>query len=47
MTEIARDTGVSLDVLKKLRTDRVESTTVENGLLIASFYGKTLNEFVP
>ena len=46
MTDIVRATGVSNDVLKKLRTRENYSTTVENGLLIAAFYGKTVNQFV-
>lgn len=46
MADLARATGVSLDVLKKLKTRPTGSTTVENGLLIAAFYGKTVNQFV-
>jgi len=46
MIDIVRATGVSNDVLKKLRTRENYSTTVENGLLIAAFYGKTVNQFV-
>jgi len=46
MTDIVRATGVSNDVLKKFRTRENYSTTVENGILIAAFYGKTVNQFV-
>jgi len=46
LTDMARATGVSLDVLKKLNTRPTGSTTVENGMLIAAYYGKTVNEFV-
>ena len=46
LTAIARATGVSLDVLKKLKTRGSGSTTVENGMLIAAFYGETINQFV-
>lgn len=44
--DIARVTGVSKDVLKKINTREDASTNVENGLLIASYYGKTVNEFL-
>lgn len=46
MTTLSRETGVSLDVLKKLKTRPTASTTVENALLIAAFYGKSVNDFV-
>lgn len=46
LTAISRATGVSLDVLKKLKTRGSGSTSVENGMLIAAFYGETVNQFV-
>lgn len=46
LTALSRATGVSLDVLKKLKTRGAGSTTVENGLLIAAYYGETVNQFV-
>lgn len=46
MTDIARATGVSLDVLKKLRGRADASTTVENAVLIAAFFGETVNDFL-
>jgi hypothetical protein len=46
LTSIVSQTGVSRDVLNKLKAREDGSTSVENGMLIAAFYGKTLNEFV-
>lgn len=46
LTALSRATGVSLDVLKKLKTRGSGSTTVENGMLIAAYYGETVNQFV-
>lgn len=46
ITEIARGTGVSRDVLNKLMARPDSSTSVENGLLVAAFFGKTVNQFV-
>jgi plasmid maintenance system antidote protein VapI len=46
VAELARATGVSADVIKKLRTREGASTTAENALLIASFYGKSVNDFI-
>ena len=46
IADLVAATGVSRDVLNKLRARPGSSTTVENGLLIASFYGKTVNQFV-
>ncbi len=46
LATLARDTGVSLDVLKKLKTRSMGSTSAENAILIAAFYGKTVNQFV-
>ncbi len=44
--ELVAKTGVSRDVINKLKSRTNSSTTVENGMLIAAFYGKTLNDFV-
>lgn len=44
--EIVEATGVSRNVLNKLKGRENSSTSVENGMLIAAFYGKTLNEFI-
>ena len=46
LSALARETGVSLDVLKKLKGRATGSTTVENAMLIAAYYGKTVNQFV-
>jgi len=46
LAALARETGVSLDVLKKLKSRATGSTTAENALLIAALYGKTVNQFV-
>lgn len=46
ITDLVKETGVSRDVINKVKAREGASTTVENGLLIAAYYGKTLNEFV-
>jgi len=46
LADIVSKTGVSRHVLNKLKARADASTSVENGMLIAAFYGKTLNEFV-
>lgn len=46
VADIVARTGVSRDVINKLRARPGSSTTVENAMLIASFYGKTVNQFV-
>lgn len=46
IAQLVAATGVSRDVVNKLRSRPGSSTTVENALLIASFYGKTVNQFV-
>ena len=46
IAELVSATGVSRDVINKLRAREGSSTTVENGMLIAAYYGKTLNEFI-
>ena len=46
IADLVTATGVSRDVLNKLRARPNSSTTVENALLIASYYGKTVNQFI-
>ncbi len=46
IAELVTRTGVSRDVINKLKAREDASTTVENGMLIAAFYGKTVNQFV-
>lgn len=46
IVDLVRGTGVSRDVINKLIKRDGSSTTVENAILIASFYGKTVNEFI-
>jgi len=46
LAALARETGVSLDVLKKLKTRATGSTTAENAMLISAYYGKTVNQFI-
>jgi len=46
LSALARETGVSVDVLKKLKTRATASTSVESAMLIAAYYGKTVNQFV-
>jgi len=46
LADLVRATGVSRNVLNKLKSREGSSTSVESGMLIAAFYGKTLNEFV-
>ncbi|MEI4473237.1 hypothetical protein [Frigidibacter sp. MR17.24] len=46
IADLVRSTGVSRDVLNKLLKRPDVTTSVENAILIASFYGKTVNEFV-
>ena len=46
ISDLASATGVSRDVINKLKARENSSTTVENGMLIAAYFGKTLNEFI-
>lgn len=46
ISELVSATGVSRDVINKLRARPGSSTTVENAMLIASYYGKTVNQFI-
>ena len=44
--ELSDRSGVSLDVIKKLRTRAGASTTAENAMLIAAYFGKSVNDFM-
>jgi len=46
ITDLVSATGVSRDVINKLRARPESSTTVENAMLIAAYYGKTVNQFI-
>lgn len=46
ISELVRETGVSRDVINKLRARPGSSTTAENAMLIASYYGKSVNDFI-
>ena len=46
IADLVRQTGVSRDVINKLISRENSSTTVENGMLIAAYYGKTTNQFI-
>lgn len=46
MAAIHRDTGVSLDILKKLKRGDSQSTNVEDAVLIADYFGKSVNAFI-
>ncbi|WP_283177885.1 hypothetical protein [Gemmobacter sp. 24YEA27] len=46
IVDLVTRTGVSRDVINKLKARDDASTTVENAMLIAAFYGKTVNQFV-
>ena len=44
--DMVERTGVSRDVINKLLSRPDSSTVVENGVLIAAYYGKTVNQFI-
>ncbi|MBL3567085.1 helix-turn-helix transcriptional regulator [Rhodovulum sulfidophilum] len=46
VAELSRETGVSRDVINKVRLRAGASTSVENAMLIAAFYGKSVNQFI-
>ena len=46
LADLVRETGVSRDVLNKLKAREDSSTSVENALLIAAYYGKSIADFV-
>ncbi len=46
IADLVARTGVSRDVINKLKAREDASTTVENAMLIAAYYGKTVNQFI-
>ncbi|MCI5042939.1 MAG: hypothetical protein MRY81_25150 [Donghicola eburneus] len=46
ISDLSRQTGVSRDVINKLKSRENASTTVENGISIANYFGKSLNAFM-
>lgn len=46
IVDLARDTGVTRDVINKLLCRDNASTDVENAVLIAAYYGKSVNDFI-
>lgn len=46
ITELTEGAGVSRDVINKLKARADSSTTVENAVKIAAFYGKSVNQFL-
>lgn len=46
VAELSRASGVTQDVIKKLKSRENASTTVENGISIANYFGKSLNAFM-
>lgn len=46
IADLVRETGVSRDVINKLIGRDNSSTSAENAMLIAAYYGKTVNQFV-
>ena len=46
ISDLVSATGVSRDVINKLRARPNSSTTVENAMLIAAYFGKTVNQFI-
>ena len=46
IVDLVRQTGVSRDVINKVLRRENSTTSVENAMLIAAFYGKSVNQFV-
>lgn len=46
MTDLAKGAGVSLDILKKLKTRPNASTNAETAVKIAAFYRKSVADFM-
>ncbi len=46
IAELSREAGVSLDIIKKLRTRAGSSTNVETATKIAAYYGKNMQQFL-
>lgn len=46
IVDLVNGAGVTRDVVNKVLYRKPASTSVENAILIAAFYGKTVNQFV-
>jgi hypothetical protein len=46
IADLVKEAGVSRDVINKLIGRASSSTSVENAMLIAAYYGKSVNQFV-
>lgn len=46
VADLTRATGVSRDVINKLLNGSSRSTAVENAILIAAYFGKSLEQFI-
>lgn len=46
IVDLVNATGVSRDVFNKLKAREGSTTSVENAILIAAYYGKTVNQFI-
>ena len=46
IVDLVKETGVSRDVINKLIGRSKSTTSVENAMLIAAYYGKSVNQFV-
>lgn len=46
IADLSRGAGVSVDIINKLKARDGSSTNVETALSIATFYGKTLEQFM-
>lgn len=46
IVDLVQATGVTRDVINKLKGRDGASTNAENAILIAAFYGKSLNQFI-
>jgi transcriptional regulator with XRE-family HTH domain len=46
VTDLVKGSGVSRDTINKLLARENASTSVENALLIAAYYGKTVEQFI-
>lgn len=44
--DLSKATGVSVDTIKKLRSREEASTTMVNGILIAHYFGKSIEDFI-
>lgn len=46
IADLVRATGISRDVINKLLSRENSSTAVENAVMLASYYGKTVEQFI-